>query len=268
MQVVKAELATVAAGEDASGASASSGVAESSDARFARVEGHLGLGRERLHRVQRDMAEGGLAQTVMAEARRGGYDLIALGATEMLSGNADSPLFTGWVDEVLQSSEVPVLLVSSRFTQDSAAPIESLPIRRILLPSSGGEMNRSAAEIAFEVAGGGDAVVDVVHVVEPPTEAWSDTGAGETDRARELAEEVLAAEAVIGLSAGANVHTEAIMSEAPFSRVVIERARETEADLIVLQSEVRPVSRRAFLGHDVDDILRRSPCPVAVITRT
>ncbi len=63
------------------------------------------------------------------------------------------------------------------------------------------------------------------------------------------------------------MHTNVVLTDRPFSRVVVDRARETSADLIVLQSQVRPISRRAFLGHEVDDILRRSPCPVALITR-
>lgn len=243
--------------------------ADSADSRFDRVASQLGLRRERLHRVERQMGEGGLAKTVLAETARGGYDLIALGATEMLSASPDSPLFTGWVDEVLQSAQVPVLLVSSRFGQDSGEAIEDLRIHRILLPSSGGEAMREAGEIAFVVGGGDDeTLVDLVHVVEPPTSTWSETGAGDTDRARELAEEVLAAEAAVGLAAGATVHTTALLTDKAFSRVVVDHARETGTDLIVLQSEVRPVSRRAFLGHDVDDILRRSPCPVAVITST
>lgn len=266
MQVGTREPATVGP--------AGAGTAEvrAADQRFARVETHLGLPRDRLHRLQREMADGGLAATVLAEATRGGYDLIAIGATEMLAAAPDSPLFTGWVDEVLQSSPVPVLLVSSRFAQDTGEVIDAYPLQRLLLPSTGGEANRSAAEIAFAIARGPDdgesAQVDVVHVVEPPTQAWSETGAGETDRARQLAEEVLAAEAAVGLAAGATVHAEAVLTDVAYSRVVVDRARETRPDLIVLQSQVRPITRRAFLGHDVDDILRRSPCPVALITRS
>ncbi|HUG86126.1 MAG TPA: cation:proton antiporter [Euzebya sp.] len=260
MQVATPEVAALPAGD--------AGGSDSADLRFTRVEGQLGLRKDRLHRLQRDMGPGGLSQTVLDEARRGGYDLIAIGATEMLSASPDSPLFSGWVDEVLQASPVPVLLVSSRFGQDATEAIAAHPMHRILLPSNGAEPNRSAAEIAFEIAGDDQAMVDVIHVFEPPTSAWSETGAGETDRARQLAEEVLAAEATVGLAAGALLHTEAILTDVPFSRVVVDRARETDADLVVLQSQVRPISRRAFLGHDVDDILRRSPCPVAVITRT
>lgn len=245
------------------------GAAVGVEDRFERIEHHLGLPKGRLRRVERDPEGRGLADVVLAETHNGGYDLVVLGATEMLSRDADSPLFSAWVDRVLQSSPVPVLVVSSRWDADADGRIETLPIRRILLPTTGSEVNRAASEVAFEIANDDDAVVDVIHVVEPPTGGWGDTGAGtgEGDRARQLAEDILAAEAKIGLSAGAVVHTEPVISDAPLQQVILDRARGRGADLIVLRSDVKPTTRRAFLGHEVDAILRDAPCPVAVITR-
>ena len=172
-------------------------------------------------------------------------------------------MFSDWVDQVLQSSPVPVLIVKPRWEDDGPQAIDTLPIRRILLPTTGSEINRNASEIAFEIANDDDAVVDVIHIVEP-SDTWAEIG---DEHATDLAEDILAAEAKIGLAAGAIVHTQALVTELPLARVVIDRAKSCGADLIVLRSDVKPTTRRAFLGHEVDDILREAPCPVAVITR-
>lgn len=238
-----------------------------SEARFARVEEHLRLPKQRVRRVVRDLENGGgLADAVLGEAKRGGYDLVVLGATETRDvTDSSSAMFSDWVDQVLQSSPVPVLIVSSRWADDAPEVIDTLPIRRILLPTTGSEVNRNASELAFEIANDDDAIVDVIHVVEP-SDTWAD--AVGDDHARELAEEILAAEAALGLSAGAIVHTSALVTAEPLPRVVVDRARACGADLIVLRSDVKPTTRRAFLGHEIDDILREAPCPVAVITRS
>ncbi len=237
--------------------------AEASDDRFARVEQHLRMPAKRMTRSVREL-NGGLADTVLAETKKGGYDLVVLGATETRDvADHSSAMFSDWVDQVLQSSPVPVLIVSSRWEDDGPQAIDTLPIRRILLPTTGSEINRNASEIAFEIANDDDAVVDVIHIVEP-SDTWAEIG---DEHATDLAEDILAAEAKIGLAAGAIVHTQALVTEQPLARVVIDRARSCGADLIVLRSDVKPTTRRAFLGHEIDDILREAPCPVAVITR-
>ncbi len=110
-------------------------------------------------------------------------------------------------------------------------------VHRILLPTRGGTNSQLPAQLLNRVADGSSFEVTVMQVVGQP------------------------------VAAGAVVHTEAILTDVPCPQVVIDRARYTAAGPIVLESEVRPVRRRAFFGHDVDEILRRAPCPVAVITR-
>ena len=63
------------------------------------------------------------------------------------------------------------------------------------------------------------------------------------------------------------VRTDVRISDEPLARVVADAARAIRATLVVIRSDVQPVTRRAFLGHELDQLLREAPCPVLVITR-
>lgn len=236
------------------------------EARFERVQQRLRLPRDRVRRVVRD-SNGDAATAVLAEARAGGYDLIVLGATETRGATDDTALFSAFVDRILQDADVPVMIVSSRWPTDAALPDHPVPLRRILLPTGGSETGGHAAEVAFEIANDDDALVDVVTVVAPPQETWAEVNLDDVQRARALAEEVLAVVTARGLAAGVRVHAEPLVTDRPREHAIVERARQTGADLIVLASSVQPVTRRAFLGHALDHVLRHAPCPVVVVTR-
>ncbi len=206
------------------------------------------------------------ASAILDRARRGGHDLIVLGATETRTDAPDSALFSATVDRVLMDSPVPLLLVSSRF-DDDAEVLDPRAPERILLVSTGEDINNRAGEIAFAVASDPESVVDVVHVVEPPQSTWAEIDLTEVGRARELADELATKQASVGLAAGVTVRTDVRISDEPLARVVADAARAIRATLVVIRSDVQPVTRRAFLGHELDQLLREAPCPVLVITR-
>ena len=206
------------------------------------------------------------ATAILEQARRGGHDLIVMGATETRTDAPDSALFSATVDRVLMESPVPVLLVSNRFDEATTVLQPRAP-ERVLLVSTGEDVNNRAGEIAFAVASDPESVVDVVHVVEPPQSTWSEIDLTEVGRARELADELATKQASVGLAAGVTVRTDVRVSDEPLARVVADAARAIRATLVVIRSDVQPVTRRAFLGHELDQLLREAPCPVLVITR-
>ncbi|ODR80112.1 hypothetical protein BG842_10980 [Haladaptatus sp. W1] len=69
----------------------------------------------------------------------------------------------------------------------------------------------------------------------------------------------------LGRRLGASVLTDVIVSEHP-TRAIAERAAENDIDLVVLGSELRPLSRRAFLGHRAEYVLKNVLCPVALVS--
>jgi Kef-type K+ transport system membrane component KefB/nucleotide-binding universal stress UspA family protein len=235
------------------------------EARMSRLEHQLrSVPRLQLRRIVRS-ARPTIADAVLAEASKG-YDLVVLGATETRSrdGSAETT-FSTMVDPVVQGSPVPVLVVSARMADDPDTPIDPIPLHRILLPTTGQDADRLAAEVAFAIAEERDMVVDVVHFVERGDDIA--ILVNETlDHTREIAEGVVAKTGALGMTLGASVHTEVVETSLPVEAAIVERAVATGADLIVLRSEERAVTRRAFLGHGTDHILRNAPCPVAVVT--
>ncbi len=264
--------------------------------RLTRVEAHLT--RARVRRLTRKGVSD-IAAAVVAEAALG-YDLLVLGATETLSDDDDdAPLFSRVVDQILINSPCPVLIVHSRWAQDISEQLVDVPISRILLPTTGGDPESRAPEIAFAIATGSrvpasattdaslDAIdllsseatrttVDLVRIVEPPSDTWGEagrsnrggTGVDLVGRARLMGEEAVMAEAAMGQRMGAELSTRVEVTAAAIGPTVVALARSVDASLIVMRSDVQPVTRRAFMGHDLDHVLRHATCPVAVITRS
>ncbi|MGH3923944.1 MAG: universal stress protein, partial [Pseudonocardiaceae bacterium] len=83
-------------------------------------------------------------------------------------------------------------------------------------------------------------------------------------RAVEMGENLLCKFAELGRSMEAVVLTDVLVADNP-SNAIIARS-ERRGDLIVLSSDHRPVTERAFFGHGTDHILREAPCPVVVVS--
>ena len=201
-------------------------------------------------------------QTILAEAARD-YDLVVLGAEERPNRKADDPLFTPIADQVISEAPCPVLIVSSRGGADPDREIGETQLRRVLLPVAGaapGDLR--AAEVAFAIAGP-DAIVDVVHVISNPQLRVS---AREPDlgTARQLGRDIVGKVAEIGSEMGARVRTQVIVGDHA-EATIVELSEQYETDVVVLNGHIRPVRRRAFLGHRADHVLRYAPCPVVLV---
>lgn len=205
--------------------------------------------------------DGRPSEAILGEAQRG-YDLLVLGATAR-GMNGDGPLFEHFVDDVIQESPCPLLVVSSREDDDPAARVEQLCHSRILVPTSGTDIDRYAAEVGFTMAAQGAAEVDLVHVV---SRAQHELRLG-SDRAIEhaikIGEDILAKTSELGEAMGVRVNTDVIVADHP-EQAIVERA-EQGADLVVMATGRKPTTHRAFFGHRIDYVISHAPCPVAVV---
>jgi Kef-type K+ transport system membrane component KefB len=220
------------------------------------IEGHLEQTRTR---VKAD--EDSPSQVILEEARRG-YDLLVLAAGEHRTSGA-GPLFGGMVDEVIQEAPCPLLVVSSPDGDGQEAHVDRLPGGYVLVPMSGSDVDRYAAEVAFSIAAGTDTAVDVVHVVSGPQHTLRLGGDEAVLQAVEIGEDLVAQVAELGRSMGATVNTDVLVADQPESAIV-ERAQR-RADLVVLASSRKPVTQRAFFGHRIDYVVAHAPCPVVVV---
>ncbi|WP_266080325.1 cation:proton antiporter domain-containing protein [Haladaptatus caseinilyticus] len=211
---------------------------------------------------------GPVSEAVVGELHRG-YDLLALGmgtGGEARGGRDGSgrPLFELGIEDVLRATPTPIMAVNANI-QNERRPLDPVPIRRILVPTVGTEYSRHAAEIAFEIALDCNALVEIVHVVDLRRLRELFVGEADVSDAVDIGAEIVDREATLGQQLGAEVLTDVLVSEQP-ERTIIERAAANEADLIVLGSELRSLSRRAFFGYPVEYVLKNAPCSVAVVS--
>ncbi len=213
------------------------------------------------NRVRR--TRGSVAETVVGELHRG-YDLLALGVgTGRGRSEGGHPLFELGIEDVLQATSAPVLAVSANV--EGTRPPDSVPIRRILVPTVGTEYSRHAAEIAFDIALDCNALVEIVHVVDLRRLRELFVGEADVSDALDIGAEIVDREATLGRQVGAEVLTDVLVDDRP-ERAILDRARESDADLVVLGSERSSLSRRAFFGYRVEYILKNAPCSVAVVS--
>ncbi len=207
-------------------------------------------------RVKVSHGRGDIAERITHEAARG-YDMMVLGASE---GQYDSAsMFNNIVDKLIRESPCYSLVVrSGPQSEDFAAPT------KILVPTVGTQYSSHALELAAAMARTTGALVTLVHVVMPP-DIEHDMMPRVLDKMNAIASDLVDHQADLGRRLGAEVDTRVLEGSQP-EQVILKLAREEAYGLIVMGSNLRPVSTRAFFGHRVEHILRNAPCAVAVIS--
>jgi Kef-type K+ transport system membrane component KefB len=228
------------------------------EAQTERVEQHLDGGVRKLVRN----ADGNRPAAIVAEAEKG-YDLLVMAS----GAKPDSPqraVFENSVDEVIQQSSCPLLVVSLPGGSNGDGTGEIAGIDTILVPVSGSPDDRHAAEVAFSIAKNRKARVSLFHVVSGPQHALR-VGADEAImHAVELGEDLVNDLAELGASFGIAIDKDVVVSDHP-ENAIIERAQK-KADLVIVASKRKRVTQRAFFGHRIDHIVENAPCPVIVVS--
>jgi nucleotide-binding universal stress UspA family protein len=193
-------------------------------------------------------------QAVLREAAND-YDLLVIGTPEP-SLDADL-VFGRFVDDLVKLSPCPTLVVRGWPVTPGWQP------RRLLVPADGTGPGRSAAELAFAMAGA-DSQVTVVHVITPhPSPVMAIT---DRSRRHRLATEMTGQ--LLDLGASLEVLTWSDVREAEDVEAgILAAVVDTGADLLVLGTAVRAGTSRLFLGPRVERLLERVPCPVLVLNR-
>ena len=133
--------------------------------------------------------------------------------------------------------------------------------RRILVPLKGGAIGDEVLATALKLASEHHADVEVMHVVRVPLEAALDEAAHELETEAELSiheAKELAAEQ------GVDIHARVVKARA-IGDAIIETARDTDADVILLGSAPRWRRQSRFFSPTVDHVLRHADCEVMVV---
>ena len=186
-------------------------------------------------------------------------DLVVLGthgrrgAAHLLMGSVAA--------EVLRRSERAVLVVSAR----GERPVGR--VRRILAPTDFSSPSRHAIAHARALAAATGSTLEILHVlphleVPLPMNPGSFGAAGivaELEPAARKALEDMAAEA------GPRVAIETEVWHGPAAASILNRAAETDADLIVLATHGNTGLDRLLLGSVTEKVARLARCPVLVL---
>jgi nucleotide-binding universal stress UspA family protein len=122
----------------------------------------------------------------------------------------------------------------------------------------GEEMLATAIRLASDHA----AEVQALHVIRVPLDQPLDA---EMLDEEERAEASLAEAKLLGADHGVTVEG-AIVRARAIGQAIVERALETDADLIVLGSAPRWRRQSRFFSPTVDYVLRKAPCEVLIVT--
>ncbi len=203
-------------------------------------------------------------EAIINEATKG-YDLIILGASEKTL--AKDALFNSLIDRVIQEAPCATMVVNSHLNEPLAESdrIAQQPLKNILVPTVGTEYSKNAIEVASTIAAQAGAVVTIVNVINLPPIEYILYERRSLSPMKDIANDLLEQQAVIGRSLGADVKTCILKGTSP-EMEILEYAANKDFDLIILGSNIRMVTGRVFFGHRVDAILKKAHCPVAVIT--
>ena len=121
----------------------------------------------------------------------------------------------------------------------------------------GEEMAATAVKLASEHG----AAVEALHVIEVPLDRPLDAEMGD---AEERAAASIAESKLLGHELGVEV-IGTILRARSIGSAIVEHARETDTDLIVLGSSPRWRRQSRFFSPTVDYVLRRAPCEVLIV---
>ncbi|HEX4323303.1 MAG TPA: universal stress protein [Gaiellaceae bacterium] len=152
--------------------------------------------------------------------------------------------------------------LTERVTAPDTVRFVDVPrFRRVLVPMKLGVIGEEMAATAVKLAAEHRATVEALHVVCVPLDRALDADMAAADA---RADESLAEATALGAELGVEVKSVTVRGRA-IGRAIVDRARDTNADLIVLGSSPRWRRQSRFFSPTVDFVLRQAPCEVLIV---
>jgi Kef-type K+ transport system membrane component KefB/nucleotide-binding universal stress UspA family protein len=186
-----------------------------------------------------------------------GYGVVGLGAGE---GMREGVLTSSLTDELLSRTILPMLVAR----EGPQAQVQAVTgFSTVLVPVIGTVANRAAQELAYSLAARAGAEVVILHVEPEPRSNGRRTAVRERSGGT-ISRQVL--EEARDLARRLDVLPRALVRMGSPTEEILAAVRETEADLVVLGSELRPmVPGEPFLGHLVENVMDEAETTVAVV---
>lgn len=139
---------------------------------------------------------------------------------------------------------------------------QTVRYQRILLPTDGSPQSVSAARHAVYLAHELDAALTALYVIEVDFRLGVHIGE-EVAEVRQTGEQALAE--VETLAAGSDVSVTTLLRDGKITDVILDEAKELNADLIVMGAHSMGALERMILGSVSTHVAQHARCPVLLI---
>jgi APA family basic amino acid/polyamine antiporter len=152
--------------------------------------------------------------------------------------------------------------LTQRVVAPDEQPVSDVPrFRKILVPMKLGIIGEEMLATAIKLASQHGAAVEALHVVRVPLDKAIDAEMLEEE---ERAEAALAEAKILGAENGVDVVGTTVRARS-IGRAIVDHARATGADVIVVGSSPRWRRQSRFFSPTVDYLLRTAPCEVLIV---
>ncbi len=206
-------------------------------------------------RMESQIQEGDITDTILALARAREADLIVMG-THGRHG-LDHLLLGSVTEKVLRKARCPVLVVRAPFGQPGRPPGAEVQFGRILFCVDFSAHSDAGLRYALSLAQEYQAELTLLHVRE------DSPGAKEMEKIRAEVDDRLRALVPSGGPTGAQIKTHVGVGK-PYAEI-LRYAREITADLILLGVRGRNVLDLALFGSTTHRVIQQSSCPVLTV---
>ena len=189
-------------------------------------------------------------EAITIEAKKG-YDLLFIGLEKM---KTPSGAFNSRIDEIAAAFEGPMATVMAQGKQLKEPTPKTLGV---LVPITGTDVSRRAAEIAFSLGKG--ATVTALYVEQ---KGWGKAGSGRLSRRQ--ARTILNDIAEMASRYNAKIETRRVSDVRP-ANAILNEAKAGAHDLIVMGVSRRP-GERLYFGDTPTAVLAKSPCSLLFLS--
>ena len=189
-------------------------------------------------------------EAITIEAKKG-YDLLFIGLEKM---KTPSGAFNSRIDEIAAAFEGPMATVMAQGKQLEEPTSKTLGV---LVPITGTDVSRRAAEIAFSLGKG--ATVTALYVEQ---KGWAKAGSGRLSRRQ--ARTILNDIAEMASRYNVKIETRRVSDVRP-ANAILNEAKAGAHDLIVMGVSRRP-GERLYFGDTPTAVLAKSPCSLLFLS--
>jgi Kef-type K+ transport system membrane component KefB/nucleotide-binding universal stress UspA family protein len=191
-----------------------------------------------------------IAEAIAKESERG-YDAIFAGASPTVG---DYALAGEVLHEVVARAKTPIII-----TRNVGA---RMPMRRVLVPTTGAAFSRLGAIVAMLYAHAVSARLTAMYVKETPLVSFRNFRAGEDQQNEGV--HIMGDIQLLAEQLGVRLDTLIASGSRP-ENAILAAAGRGQFDLLLLGVQLRPAEQRLFFGPKVEHILRNVRCAVAVV---